>query len=89
LKPRRISQSELAILIGRSEKFVSNLVNNKGNARVDRVLAARLSRILETTPQLWINLQANVDGWVAEQDAKEWVPACVFGPETAVELNSK
>lgn len=85
MKPRKVSQRDLASVIDRSEKFVSQLVNGKPNARIDRGLAMKLSKIFMTTPDLWLNLQAATDAWLAEQELKEWSPEKTWGPDTVVD----
>lgn len=80
LEPRGVSQALLARTVGRSEKFISQLVNNVGSARVNRDLAVKLSRVFETSPDVWLNLQAAVDGWRARQEARMWSPPHVFRP---------
>ena len=76
LKPRRISVSRLAAVIGCSRKHMSEIVN--GRARLEAQLAARLARVFGTSAQFWVNLQANVDAFDAERAARKWRPAAVF-----------
>jgi addiction module HigA family antidote len=42
-------------------------------------MALRLSRALDTTPDLWLNLQKNYDLWQAETESQEWkkVKPCI------------
>lgn len=80
MEPRGVTQSDLAKVIGRSEKYISQLINGRGAARINRDIAAKLSRIFETSPDLWLNIQAATDSYVAREEAKNWVPTHVYGP---------
>ena len=79
LRPRKIKIGALAEAVGMSQKHLSQVIN--GHQRVTPTMAMRLSKVLNTSPQLWLNMQAAVDGYDAEQAAKEWQPKTVF--ETA------
>jgi addiction module HigA family antidote len=46
-------------------KHVSGIVN--GHVRITADMAIRLAAALETEAQLWMNLQAQYDLWVASQ----------------------
>jgi len=35
-------------------------------------MALRLSRAVDTSAELWMNLQKNYDLWLAENETKEW-----------------
>lgn len=59
LEPRGLSISELARQLGVSRKHVSDIVN--GRARVTPAIAVRLAEVLNTSPALWVNLQAEID----------------------------
>jgi addiction module HigA family antidote len=76
LDPREISVSEMAEAVGCSRKHMSQLVH--GKARLEASMAARLAKVLGTSAQFWVNLQANVDAFDAEQAARTWKPATVF-----------
>lgn len=77
LKPRHVSISKLAAAVGCSRKHMSQIVN--GGARIEPMMAARVARVLGTTAQFWCNLQAAVDAYDAEREAKTWRPAAVYG----------
>ena len=81
LKPRRVSISALAEVVGCSRKHMSQIVN--GRVRLEAPFAARLGKVFDTSAQFWINLQANVDAFDAEQEIRRWKPAAVF-PAVAV-----
>ena len=70
LTPMGITVSELSKRIGVSRKTVSKLVNERGNITPN--MALRLSRALNTTPDLWLNLQKNYDLWQAGQKSLDW-----------------
>ena len=76
LKPRKITITDLADAIDVSRKHLSQVVN--GAERITPTMAMRLSKALNTSPQLWLNAQAATDGYEAEQAAKEWTPKRVF-----------
>ena len=53
-----------------SRKTLSKILNEKGSVTPD--MALRLSRAFNTTPELWLNLQKNVDLWEAENLSRDW-----------------
>ena len=65
LKPLGMTQTELAERIGVSYVRVNELVNEKRGVTPDTAL--RLSRLLGTTPDFWLNGQQNWDLWHAMQ----------------------
>jgi addiction module HigA family antidote len=69
LKPLRVSLAEAAEALGVTPKHVSGIVN--GRARVTADMAIRLAAALDTEAQLWVNLQAQHDLWVASQKPPE------------------
>ena len=68
LQPLNRTVVDLARALGVSRKAVSTLVNQRG--RVTPQMALRLSIALQTTPQLWLNLQQNYDLWVVQRKAR-------------------
>ncbi len=76
LKPRKIKIRELADAISVSQKHLSRLIN--GHERLTPTMAMRLSKALNTSPQLWLNMQASVDGYDAQQAGADWEPKTVF-----------
>jgi antitoxin HigA-1 len=79
LAPRSLTVSELARASGLTRKHVSNIVN--GSAPISPESALRIAKVLGTTPQLWLNLQARVDLYDARLKLKSWRPAAVHaGP---------
>ncbi len=63
LDPLEITQTELAERIGVSFPRVNEIVNGKRGVTPDTAL--RLSRLLGTTPEFWLNGQRNWDLWHA------------------------
>lgn len=72
MKPRGISVSGMADAVGVSRKHMSNVVN--GKVRIEWELAGKIAAVLGTTPRIWLNLQANVDAWDAENALGDWKP---------------
>ena len=70
LEPLDVTITDFAEHIGVSRKTVSALVNGRAPVTVD--MAMRLSVALNTTPDLWLNLQRAVDLWNARQEKGSW-----------------
>lgn len=70
LTPLSLSVTDLAAWLGVSRKLLSNIVNGRASVTVD--VALRLSRAFNTTPDLWLNLQRNLDLWEAQQGEHPW-----------------
>ena len=68
LEPLELTVSGLAKALGTSRKTVSKLVNEQSS--LTPMMALRLSRAFNTTPQLWLNMQQNHDLWCAERRSK-------------------
>ena len=71
LEPLDVTITDFAERIGVSRKTVSALVNGRAPVTVD--MALRLSMALNTTPDLWLNLQRAVDLWNARQKKGSWM----------------
>jgi len=71
LKEFNLSQSEFAKTLKVSRKTINDLVNNKRSLSVD--MALRLGKFTQTSPQLWLGLQQDLDLWDAlhSEKAKE------------------
>ncbi len=63
IKELPITQEQLANKLGVSRRTINQLVNGKRRISVD--LALRIGRFTNTTPEMWLNLQASVDIWDA------------------------
>ena len=78
LKPRGISISRFAEAVGCSRKHMSDIVN--GKVRIEGAMAGRIGKVLGTSARIWLNLQAAVDGFDAEQATRRWKPRLTFPP---------
>jgi addiction module HigA family antidote len=63
LKPLGLSVSGAAKALGVARKTLSALLNQR--AGISPAMALRLAKALDTSPELWINLQAQFDLWQA------------------------
>lgn len=63
-----LTQKELAKRLGVSQLVVSELIRERRSMTAD--MAIRLSRVFRTTPDIWMNLQKDVDLWDASQTNK-------------------
>lgn len=68
LKPLSIPKKKLAEVIGISRKTLHKLI--AGESRITAQMAVRLSKALNTTPEIWLNLQQKYDLWEAEQETR-------------------
>jgi len=66
LSDERVSQEALAQSLGVSRVTVNQLIN--GRQAVTAEMALRLAKALSTTPELWLNLQRDVDLDVASRE---------------------
>ncbi len=65
LEPMEINITQAASKLGVARKTLSQLIN--GHMGISAEMAIRLSKALNTTPQLWMNMQQGYDLWVAEK----------------------
>lgn len=79
LKPRGVNITVFAKAVGCSRKHISMIMH--GDARIEAPLATKIARILQTTPQFWLNLQNAVDLFRAEKQIKHWKPTTVFSAD--------
>ena len=70
LEPLSLTISELAEDLGVSRKTISKIINEKGS--ITSEMALRLSKALNTSPELWLNLQTKYDLWIAAHKTTEW-----------------
>jgi addiction module HigA family antidote len=70
LEPSGISVTDLAKELRLSRKTVSKILNERGAVTTD--IALRLSRALDTTPELWLNLQRNYNLWHTANETTDW-----------------
>jgi addiction module HigA family antidote len=66
----KISVTRMAEILGVSRKTLSSIVNE--HKSITPEMALRLSKALNTTPDLWLNLQKNYDLWYTAHATKEW-----------------
>lgn len=62
-----LNVTEAAQKLGVSRTALSRLLN--GHAGISPEMALRLSKLLNTSIELWINLQAQYDSWEIKQKA--------------------
>ena len=70
IEPIGLSISRLALTLGVSRKTVSAIVN--GRKSITPEMALRLSRALDTSPELWLNLQKTYDLWRVAHTTTDW-----------------
>jgi antitoxin HigA-1 len=70
LEPLNLTISALAEDLHVSRKTISKIINERGAVTPD--MALRLSKALNTSAELWLNLQTNYDLWKAASMSKEW-----------------
>ena len=69
LEPMEINITKAAVRLGVARKTLSQLIN--GHMGISAEMAIRLSKALNTTPQLWLNMQQVYDLWVAERKSAD------------------
>ncbi len=62
----KLTQDQLAEHLGVSRRTVNEIVGEKRSVTAD--MAHRLARLFNTTPELWLGLQQDVDLWKARQE---------------------
>ena len=75
-----LTVGNLARALNVSRKTMSKILNER--ASVTPRVALRLARAFNTTPELWMNLQRNVDLWQAKQRSSVWKEVPVLWPQT-------
>ena len=69
LEPLELSVTATADALGVSRKTLSSILN--GHAGISPEMALRLSIAFNTTPESWLNQQAQYDLWVAKKGVKK------------------
>ena len=64
LSEKEMTQAEVAKKLAVSLQTVNTLINEKRGMTAE--LAVRLARVFDTSAQMWMNLQTNLDLWLAE-----------------------
>ena len=65
LEPLGVTVSEFGDVLGVARRTVSLIIN--GHSGISVEMALRLSKALNTTPELWLNMQRDYDLWNAEK----------------------
>lgn len=65
-----LTLSECAEKLGISRKTLSKIVNCRSSITPE--MACRLSKLFNTSPELWLNLQNGYDIWVMENEENQW-----------------
>lgn len=65
IKPLNMSISGFALRIGTSRKNLSEIVNAKTGISAE--MSLKISKALNTSPDLWLRLQVKYDLWQAKQ----------------------
>jgi len=68
IEPLHLSITEAAKGLGVSRKTLSAILN--GRAGISPEMALRLSMAFNTSPESWLNQQAQYDLWQAKQESK-------------------
>lgn len=68
MKPAGLTIKEVSERIGVDRKTLSRLINGRVSVSVE--MAILLGKVLNTSPDLWLNMQKNYDLWHAEQQMK-------------------
>jgi antitoxin HigA-1 len=70
LDEMQMTQVELAKKIGCHVQKINEIIN--GRRGVTAEFAVDLALVLETSPEMWVNLQGKYDLWVALQKKKKF-----------------
>ncbi|MGI9293473.1 MAG: HigA family addiction module antitoxin [Pseudomonadales bacterium] len=68
LEPLELTVTATAEALGVSRKTLSAILN--GRAGISPEMAIRLSQAFGTTPESWLNQQAQYDLWLAKKETK-------------------
>ncbi len=69
LPETRLTVTELAKRCGLARNTFSKIVNERGDITED--IAIRLSRVVGSTPQFWLNMQTKRNLWQLEQENRD------------------
>lgn len=72
IKPLKLNLQKLADRLGIARNTLFKI--RSGEAGVTPAIALSLAEAFDTTPQLWLNLQANYDLWIEEHQHVEVKP---------------
>jgi addiction module HigA family antidote len=65
-----MTQTEFARRLGVSRLTVSALLHEK--RALSPAMAMRLARLLDTSPEAWLNMQTTLDLWEIKQNPEGW-----------------
>ena len=65
LIPLNITITDASKALAITRKSLSELIN--GRSGISTIMALRLSKALNTTPELWLNMQNNYDIWTTKK----------------------
>jgi len=68
LSPLGLTVTDAARSLGVTRKALSELINCKSG--ISTMMALRLSKAFDTTPEYWLNMQQNFDLWQVQKRAK-------------------
>lgn len=66
----RMTQTELAEMLGVSRLSVSDLLHEKRSLSPE--MAMRIGKLLNTSPESWLRMQEAVDLWTLQQDPEKF-----------------
>ena len=69
LEPLDLTITDAAMGLGVSRKTLSSILN--GRAGISPEMALRLSIAFDTTPESWLNQQAQYDLWLVRQESSK------------------
>lgn len=69
LPETRLTVTELAKRCGVARNTMSKIVNERGDVTED--IAIRISRVVGSTPQFWLNMQTKRNLWQLEHENRE------------------
>jgi len=72
LEPLNLTVTEAARRLGVTRKTLSELINCR--AALSPEMAIRIGKATGTTPESWLNMQAKLDLWIAQQHAPRVEP---------------
>jgi addiction module HigA family antidote len=64
-----LTKQEFADCLGVSRRAINEILNERRPVTID--MALRLARVFDTTPDVWVNMQAAVDLWETSQANKQ------------------
>ncbi len=68
LDPLDLTITEAALKLGVTRKTLSAIINERSG--ISPIMALRLAKAFNTTPDLWTGMQSQYDLWQAKQTAK-------------------